>query len=471
MTTVFSNIITTSTEDLVDSGALESFDVLLSGSDEVFHELQAELERDVSYVVLSLDAEDLQDKQFLVREIFRLICNEEASENSTIVENIEIIEEELAGTQSCILCLEDFFGCNEEAQAILLELVIVSQFKLLLGISQVPQALHNEKLWKVLLNRASWVDFSPASLNISEESSSEEKIEDEVFDAADDEFENDEDDFPSITMEDEDDESLSAHLRPESKARQQKQWYQMIPKYHLGAALILLLLVLALWNMDLTKTKQQSIDLNAETPAALDVRKPEAEVQMAQEQVQEQTHEQTSKAIELPIDAETISLKEKEKIPEETMTQEKSVPVVAIEQPKTSPPVEEVVEVVAPVVEKEIQKAPAKKTPVLQKAAVVDWSPYNSNNFIRGINKSYYTLQLVASHKEQGIRDFLKENGSNSNYAVYTTEKDGQPWHVIIYGVYETRESANFSKQDLPDYLKSYSPWVRSIADIQKSIQ
>ncbi len=451
MSGVFSNMITTSTEDLIDGGALEGIDVLLSGGDEAFHELQAEIERDVSYVVLSLDAEDLQDKEFLVREIYRLICNEDAGEQNSIVENIEIIEEELAGTQSCILCLEDFFGCSEDAQAILLELVIVSHFKLLLGIKSVPEPLFNEKLWKVLVNRASWVDFSLAA----PVSTSADELEDDEYFEENHMDESDEDE----------EEILSAHARPELKTGQQKQWYQMIPKYHLGAALILLLLVFALWNMDLTKTKQKSIDLNAETPASLDVRKPEATASMNQEVEQEQT----SKSIDLPIDAEPK--------PEASIEQEVTpTETVAVnQQPKTSPPVdivEEVTEeVVEPVVQKPVEKPVVKVVPVVKKTVLVDWSPYQSSAFIQGINSKYYTLQLLASHNEQGIRDFLKEKGSSSEYAVYTTEKDGKPWHVIIYGVYESNESASLARQDLPSYLKSYSPWVRSIADVQKSLQ
>ena len=87
------------------------------------------------------------------------------------------------------------------------------------------------------------------------------------------------------------------------------------------------------------------------------------------------------------------------------------------------------------------------------------------------MSPSYYTLQLMGSNEANGIRRFLKENGVNSKYAVYTSVKNNKAWHVIIYGVYESHDFAEQARSDLPDYLKKFSPWIRSIKGVQKSLK
>jgi septal ring-binding cell division protein DamX len=461
MSELLSQIKTVEADALFDADDLSSVDLMLVNNEDSFRDVQNELEQDNTFVILTLDAEDLLDKENLVREIFYLICENPAPENASIIENIELIEEELGEMQTCVLCCQDFLNCSEEAQAVLLELAIVSQsFKLLLLFEQQPGILQNEALWKVLSSRALWigqVSFSPLENEETESSA--------VLASSD----------RAKVYE-------PRQAQGDGEVGQQKPrvWYQMIPKYHLGAGLILVMLVIALWNMDLTKTREKTIDLNAENKSL------QASQQSKSKQKEElSTALETESSVDVEVtnqDAETVELNS-ESVIEVTQVEEvieEVEEVVVIDEPveRSAPKIEQRVvienevgqEPVVSVSQKPLEPATKSKTEPKAKSTE-DWSPYQSDAWVKGINSKYYTLQILASHNEQGIRDFLTERGVSSEYAVYTTEKDGKPWHVIIYGVYETHEFASLAREDLPAYLKPYSPWIRSVSSVQKSLQ
>jgi len=253
-----------------------------------------------------------------------------------------------------------------------------------------------------------------------------------------------------------------------NKSQAPKAWYQLLPKYHLLAGAALVLLVIGLWNMDISQKKEESIDLTLEP------------------QVSEQANAENNLSIEQDSNEGYLLIEENESFKErQERVQEREVAtiepveeaniinnkVVELEKPEQQPAVQ-IVEVsvektkISPLKEEQVRV----KKPVVSKQKV-DWSPYQSNAWIIGLNKKYYTLQLMASHNATGIRGFLSKRGVSSQYAVYTTQKNGKPWHVIIYGVYESHNFADMARNDLPAYLKNYSPWIRTVADVQNSLK
>ena len=78
-----------------------------------------------------------------------------------------------------------------------------------------------------------------------------------------------------------------------------------------------------------------------------------------------------------------------------------------------------------------------------------------------------WTIQLVAGNLEQTALNIV-ERHSQLGEIVYTLgERQGQPWFMVFYGEFPTREAANEAVSGLPQELVSRSPWVRSIDSLQ----
>jgi hypothetical protein len=425
---MLSKIQTKSIYDLFESVSkgFESLDIFLCESEQVFSETQTLLDNEKTFSVVTLEDEDLHDQQSILDGLYQVFFEELPSDSLGALEIIEALEDEVGEIQSCLLVVDNFSDCNHEAQASLLELVIVSKaFKLLLKIDDKLNFEINENLWGVLLARTILLNDQNFESNV-EASSSE---------------------------------------TSQRKEQGVKAWYQLIPFYHLSAAIVLVLLVIGLWNMDFTQKKQEKIDLSAKHQDASMSNDVNIEHIDRSALEQAESSEQDLKVFNETIDESII------KEENNAITNKKSnLDVAELEVSEKQVPQKKISEA-----EKKVKADPVKnqsKTPAqTYSGEEFDWSPYQSNVWIKGLNKKYFTLQLMASYDASGIRNFLNERGVNSQYAVYTTQKNGKPWHVIIYGAYETHDSANLARNNLPGYLKSYSPWIRTVADIQNSLK
>lgn len=417
------------------------YDVFLVSSEKDYHETQVFLEQNNTLVFITLEEADLISKQVLVKAIYEAVMDEPA-DSDNVRQNIEAIEEELDEVNCCVLGLPVFYNCDAETQAELLELPIVSEaFKLLLYVDSNAFS-ENLSLWKVLLSRSLVIDGSESSEYSTIDKSS-------VYEAAIDE-------------------DLEPEPDTNTEAPSEKAWYQMIPKYHLATALVLFFVILALWNMDLTKTKEEPVFLGASSQTKAQLTKTEEQLSENKQirAVQTNAEGKNSQRPDIGSMDDKNAEADKKARADESRIETSDSKALIIEEVRPKDAVEQQNEpaVVEPVSKENTAKENNKP------AFYVDWSPYQSYQWIKGLNKEYFTLQLMASHSEKGVRDFLKERGVSSQYAVYTIEKDGKPWHIIIYGVYQTRDFANRARQDLPPYLKAHSPWIRPFADIQAAL-
>ncbi len=369
-------------------------DIFIAESEDTLFQLEDGLAQNGNCYLVTLELEDLSSRETLISRIYQTVF-EDASDQLNLSQQIEAIEQEFPQGQKCILSLIDFDDCHSRAQENFLSLAVVSKsFGLLLysekSIDAGEESL--QRLWRVLAKRVACVGA------------------DEIF--------TDENMDETSFLDEEDME--------QDNANRNKLWYQLVPKYHLAGGLILFLIVIALWNMDLSGEKQQTIEL-VESQSDTFVKPINEDVQKV--------------AIEEPI--ETIETKQADIIPEE------------------------IIETIEPVEQKPVSKLPVINKP---ESGKVDWSPYQSEQWIKKQNPKAYTLQILASHNEQGVRDFFHEQGISSQYAVFTTQKDNKPWHIVIYGIYETHEQADRARHTLPDYLKNLSPWIRPFSAIQQSL-
>nr|BBJ02860.1 hypothetical protein YBY_07080 [Marinobacter nauticus] len=73
-----------------------------------------------------------------------------------------------------------------------------------------------------------------------------------------------------------------------------------------------------------------------------------------------------------------------------------------------------------------------------------------------------WTLQLVAGHQERTILNVLDRQPDNPQLSYTLGERLGQPWFMLVYGEYPSRESAREASGRLPSALGITEPWVRS---------
>lgn len=79
---------------------------------------------------------------------------------------------------------------------------------------------------------------------------------------------------------------------------------------------------------------------------------------------------------------------------------------------------------------------------------------------------SNYTLQLMGTHDLAAMRRYLSSSGIGANGAWFTTEHQGRPWYVVVYGMYASRADALASLATLPPDLRRQNPWLRTVGSI-----
>jgi len=84
---------------------------------------------------------------------------------------------------------------------------------------------------------------------------------------------------------------------------------------------------------------------------------------------------------------------------------------------------------------------------------------------------SHYTLQLIASRNETGIRRFLREQRLLGKAVYYHTRRNGQTVSVVVFGDYADRQSARNAAKHLPAPLQKLRPWLRRFADIHAELE
>ncbi len=76
-----------------------------------------------------------------------------------------------------------------------------------------------------------------------------------------------------------------------------------------------------------------------------------------------------------------------------------------------------------------------------------------------------YTLQLSSASREDTLNAWAKQQNL-SGYRVYKTERNGQPWYVLVSGSYKTPAEAKSAIASLPDAVKAKSPWVKPLSQL-----
>ncbi|MCS3432864.1 cell division protein DamX [Klebsiella sp. BIGb0407] len=159
-----------------------------------------------------------------------------------------------------------------------------------------------------------------------------------------------------------------------------------------------------------------------------------------------------------------------------TRTESKPAPARRTEPAATTParttPVQPAPVVQAPAAKAPVAKAPVAQAPATQAQTKPAASPATQGNTqaIKNAPSSSYTLQLNASSNSANLNAWAKKENLQ-NYIVYQTSRNGQPWYVMVSGIYASKAEAERAVSSLPAGVQSNKPWTKPIRQVQSEIK
>jgi septal ring-binding cell division protein DamX len=92
---------------------------------------------------------------------------------------------------------------------------------------------------------------------------------------------------------------------------------------------------------------------------------------------------------------------------------------------------------------------------------------------LRAAPATSYTLQILGTSSAAAAAEFVEQNGAGLRQTLgyYATQRAGQPWFVVSYGVFAQRSDAQATLRRLPSRLSAAGPWVRQLAGVQSALQ
>ncbi len=131
----------------------------------------------------------------------------------------------------------------------------------------------------------------------------------------------------------------------------------------------------------------------------------------------------------------------------------------------------------APVVKKTepVRSAPATQEPVATAKTtpapvVSSGSSIGNINALKSAPGSHYTLQLSSSSNETNLSNWAKKE-QLKDYVVYKTTRNGQPWYVLVSGIYANRDDAKRAVSSLPADVQAKNPWTKPIHQVQADLK
>ncbi|WP_039057710.1 cell division protein DamX [Enterobacter sp. Bisph1] len=83
---------------------------------------------------------------------------------------------------------------------------------------------------------------------------------------------------------------------------------------------------------------------------------------------------------------------------------------------------------------------------------------------------SHYTLQLSSSSNYSNLNTWAKKENLK-NFVVYQTTRNGQPWYVLVSGVYASKDEAKRAVAALPADVQAKNPWAKPIHQVQADLK
>ncbi len=150
------------------------------------------------------------------------------------------------------------------------------------------------------------------------------------------------------------------------------------------------------------------------------------------------------------------------------VTQSKPVTTAKRSEPAATAPVKEPVK--APVATATQTPKAAAPAATASKAAPAATTVTGDASAIKGAPGSHYTLQLSSSSNSANLNAWAKKENLQ-HYMVYQTVRNGQPWYVLISGVYASKDEAKRAVSTLPADVQAKNPWAKPIHQVQSDLK
>ncbi|PSV50080.1 SPOR domain-containing protein [Photobacterium indicum] len=85
------------------------------------------------------------------------------------------------------------------------------------------------------------------------------------------------------------------------------------------------------------------------------------------------------------------------------------------------------------------------------------------------VTKQGYTIQVLALSHNQNFTTYMNKLPSNQPVWMNKKELQGLPWYTLLYGQFDSRIEAKRFLNALPQDVKNYGPFIRSLDDIKAS--
>ncbi|POP43216.1 cell division protein DamX [Superficieibacter electus] len=89
---------------------------------------------------------------------------------------------------------------------------------------------------------------------------------------------------------------------------------------------------------------------------------------------------------------------------------------------------------------------------------------------LKSAPSSHYTLQLSSSSSYDNLNGWAKKENLK-NYVVYQTTRNGQPWYVLVSGVYASKDDAKRAVTELPADVQAKNPWAKPLHQVQADLK
>lgn len=103
--------------------------------------------------------------------------------------------------------------------------------------------------------------------------------------------------------------------------------------------------------------------------------------------------------------------------------------------------------------------------------APIPEAPESYSAWLWAQHPRHFTVQILGSANEQGVRHFMATHALAGRAAYFRTVRDGRDWFVLVYGVYPDRSTARAAIAKLGPALRAQGPWPRSFASLHADAQ
>jgi Uncharacterized protein conserved in bacteria len=91
-------------------------------------------------------------------------------------------------------------------------------------------------------------------------------------------------------------------------------------------------------------------------------------------------------------------------------------------------------------------------------------------NSLKSAPGGHYTLQLSSSSNYDNLNGWAKKENLK-NFVVYQTTRNGQPWYVLVSGVYASKDDAKRAVTTLPADVQAKNPWAKPLHQVQSDLK